>query len=78
MIEYIVMGLFFIDMIWSYFYIKRFRDRHPDKDWTVVEANPILRNCIKSMGLEKGIIIGSIVLFVLLVGIIIQSTYNFN
>ena len=76
--EYFVLGLFFIDMLFSYFYIKRFRERHPDKDWSVVEANPLLRYNIKTFGLEKGMIIGSIMLLTILGIILVYANNNFK
>lgn len=72
-IGYFVVGLFLVDMIFSYDYIKKFRARHPDKDWSVVERNPIIRGMIKSFGLESGIIVGAIIILVIL-GVILSVT----
>lgn len=78
MIEYFVIVLFLLDMILSYLYIKGFRERHSNKDWSVVEANPILRTCIKNIGLEKGMLVGSIILLGILGIIFNYTTHRFK
>ena len=64
-------------MTFSYFYIKSFKQRHPKKDWSVVERNFIIRTSIKKLGLEKGMMVGGTIVFVLLGIIISLSNTNF-
>jgi len=57
---------FFIDMVMTYLILDTYKKTVPDKDFTRVEQNPILRMCIKKLGLNKGMFLGIIFLFVLL------------
>jgi len=67
----IVIGTFLLDMVLTYHYVKEFKQMYPKNDWTQAEANPIIRNCMKYLGLEKGMIVGSIIVLIIL-GIILR------
>ncbi len=58
---------FFIDMVMTYLILDTYKKTVPDKDFTKVEQNPILRICVKKLGLNIGMLLGIIILFVLLI-----------
>ncbi len=57
---------FVFDMILTYRYVRAYRDMYPKNDWTLAESNPILRYCMKYLGLERGMVFGSVVIFFIL------------
>lgn len=74
----LITGAFLLDMFMSYNYIKTYKNLYPKNDWTLAEANPILRFCLKSYGLEKGMVIGSIILFSFISILIVLLNENFR
>jgi len=59
--------LFFLDMTLSYFFLKDCK-KITKGDWTVIEANPIIRYFIRKFELGFGLLIGSgFIFFILLV-----------
>ena len=58
---------FSLDMVMTYLILDTYKKTVPDKDFTKVEQNPILRTCVKKLGLNIGMLFGIIILFVLLV-----------
>ncbi len=59
------------DLILTYFYLDMYRKRFPKNDWTLSEQNPIIRACVKMLGLETGMVVsGPIVL-----GLVMLVTY---
>ena len=61
-----ILTAFFIEMVMTYLILDTYKKTVPDKDFTKVEQNPILRTCIKKLGLNIGMLLGIIILFVLL------------
>lgn len=62
----ILMVMSLVDLTASYFYASTFHNMFPTKDYTQLEANPILSNSWKLWGLNKGMIIGGLAVFILL------------
>jgi len=64
--EQIVLLLFMCDMFFTHNYLEIYRDKFPTKDWTLVEANPLIRNLVKNVGLNQGIVLSGLIIFVFL------------
>lgn len=66
MIEFFLYIGSILDLFLTYKYLGLYRERFPKKDWIAIEANPLIRMCVKSKGLGEGMLIaGTIILFVL-------------
>ena len=57
---------FILDMYLTYCYAGYYKNRNPDKDWTIVESNPIIRNFWKRFGLEIGSLLSFFVILIIL------------
>ena len=68
-IIFIMIVLFFTDMTLSYFFLKDCR-KVTKGDWTLIEANPIIRYFLREFGLGYGILIGSGFVFAILLVIV--------
>ncbi len=77
MIIYFIVGLFLLDMYLTFKYIESYKNKFPKNDWTLAEANPIIRYFIKARGLQEGMVYATFTIGVLLLGIIVISTNNF-
>lgn len=58
--------VFFFDMTFTYLILDIYKKHNPEKDYTLVEQNPIIRFCIRRLGLNAGLLVSTIILFVLL------------
>lgn len=56
-----------IDLTLTYNYLKIYREKFPKKDFVVIEANPLIRFCIRSCGLGEGIFRSAFIILPLLV-----------
>lgn len=68
----LVMSLF--DLGATYLYVSKFAQKFPQLDATKLEANPILRTTMQHFGIQKGMLIGGIIVFVVLFFIVIGLT----
>ena len=67
----LILATFLMDMFLTYRYVGSYRKLYPESDWTLAEANPILRISMKHLGLEKGMFVGGgsiLVILILTVG----------
>ena len=48
-----------------------FHNKFPELDYTTLEANPILRMAMKQLGLGKGMLVGGIIVFTILILIVL-------
>ena len=78
MIEVIIIIFFGLDMLFSYDYLKRFKTRHPNKDWGVVERNPIIRACVKQLGLGQGMLVGTMCVLVMITVVMLSISLYFK
>ena len=63
----IIVGLV-IDLILTYNYLRVYRQKFPNKDFAIIEANPLIRKMIRSYGLGDGVFYsGLIIMLILLV-----------
>lgn len=60
-IAYFILGMFCIDIFFTYFNVMRYRDLFPKKDYTNMELNPLVKYLWKTLGLFYGGIIATIV-----------------
>ena len=75
MIRIIILILSVIDLSLTYKYLKTFKDMFPEKDYTLLEANPIIKLCLKKFGFPTGMFISAPIIFILLfIAIVIIST----
>lgn len=63
----IVLGIFLIDMLLTYRYVKAYKKMYPKSEWYLCEANPILKSSMKAYGLEDGMVIGGFILGMMLI-----------
>lgn len=54
-IEIAVLIASVVDLTLTYNYLKIYRNKFPKKDFILIEANPLIRSCIRSCGLGEGI-----------------------
>lgn len=66
----VVMIMSLLDLGATYVYISTFAHKFPELDAISLEANPILKLAMRQLGIEKGMIFGGIVVFLLLLIII--------
>ena len=76
MIVFMIVISFLLDMVLTFHYVKIYKELYPKNDWTLAEANPILRSCLKKWGLVDGMVYGSIMIFFLLLFIITLLSEN--
>ena len=50
----IIVGVL-LDLILTYKTLKIYKERFPDKDYTVIESNPLVRYCVRTLGLKEGV-----------------------
>ena len=72
-IQIIVLILSVLDLTATYFYVSTFKTEFPKLDYTVLEANPILRISWKLWGLNIGMIIGGLIVISLLSLIVLSA-----
>ena len=75
---YWVFGLFCLDLILSHIYIGHYRKQFPKGDWTLVEANPVIRYFIRRLDLDFGMIVGGIAVAVILALILRFTGHHFH
>jgi len=69
-LESIIIFGFILDMVFTYQYLNMYKKRFPKNDYTVAEANVLLRTLIRKFGLQDGIVYGSLILgFVVVVAV---------
>lgn len=66
------MSIFDLGATW--YYLKSFNDKFPNVDYKTLEANPILKLAMTHFGLTKGMIIGGIIVFAILLLIVFSMT----
>lgn len=59
-----------LDLFLTYKYLGEYKKKFPKKDWTVIEANPLIRYCVKAKGLGEGILVAGTVILFIFVGLI--------
>jgi hypothetical protein len=62
----IILIMSLVDLTATYFYVSTFKNKFPQLDYTALEANPILKTSWKLFGLQKGMIIGGLLVIALL------------
>lgn len=78
LIEILIIAAFIIDMFLTYNYLKTYKEIRPKADWTLAEANPLLRACLRDLGLKPGIIVGGIFISLILSLIIFIVNENWK
>ena len=55
-----------IDLGTTYLYANSFHNKFPKLDYTILEANPIIKYSWKTLGLNLGMIVGGLIIFAIL------------
>lgn len=69
-INFIIIGMFLIDIILTYVNVNKYKKLFPKKDYTNIELNPIVKYLWKQMGLLKGGILATLIQIIILIFII--------
>lgn len=64
-LQAIILIMSLLDLGATYLYVSSFHQKFPKLDYTALEANPILRTAWKQLGLNLGMIVGGLVVFIL-------------
>lgn len=62
----LIIGLFMIDVSWTYFNARKYMRLFPKNDYIGIEMNPIVKYCWRKFGLNMGTLLGGFALFILL------------
>lgn len=74
-INYILVVGCLLDLLLTYNYLKLYKEKFPTKDYTVIEANPLIRYFIRTEGLRDGLIVsGAIILAIVAVFINLSNS----
>lgn len=65
-----ILILSLLDLGATYLYISTFHKKFPQLDATQLEANPVLKMAMKQFGIAKGMLIGGIIIFAILLLIV--------
>ena len=76
LIEIYILGVFLLDMFLTGLYLNEYKKRFPKNDWTLSEANPILRAYIREWGLVNGMVYGSLAILIILCMIVVLVNVN--
>lgn len=63
----LILITFLMDMFLTYRYVGTYKKLYPKNDWTLAEANFILRFSMKYLGLKKGMIVGGGIILIILI-----------
>lgn len=69
----VILVMSILDLGATYAYVNAFHTKFPNLDYTSLEANPILKMAMKQFGLTKGMIIGGIIVFAILLLIVLSA-----
>ena len=64
-IPIIILVMCLVDLFATYNYVATFNKKFPKLDYKTLEANPILRKSWDMFGLNKGMLIGGIIVFLI-------------
>ncbi len=81
MIKAIILLLSMLDLFLSYKYLKQFIKLFPDKDYILLEANPIIKLCLKKFKFPKGMFIAIplvIALWIFIIGMLDRDWLFFS
>jgi len=67
LIRIIIIFLSIVDLSLTHKYLKTFKNMFPDKDYTLLEANPIIKLALRKFGFPKGMYVSIPFLFILLI-----------
>ena len=69
-LDIVIIALLLLDLFMTHSYLQLYKTRFPKNDWTLAEANPIIRLFIKRFGLTNGIGMSGIVIMIIVVGVL--------
>jgi len=61
----VIMSLSFIDLAMTYYYVSKYKSWQPQKEYKLIELNPLLVYLWNNLGLFFGMIVGSVILLTL-------------
>lgn len=67
-----------LDLLLTYKFLSIHRDKFPDKDYTVIEANPIIRIAIRMKGLGEGMLISATIILFIMGVVVVVAPENFK
>lgn len=68
--RYYLLLLFVCDLTFTYFIAKKYKMLFPDKDYTAIELNPLVKYCWKHFGLKQGTIICGVLFCIILIALL--------
>lgn len=71
-IQIAILILSLMDLTASFFYVSTFHAKYPDKDYTMIEANPVIKMALKLFGVTKGMLFGGAIVF----GIVVLLAFS--
>ena len=71
-----ITSCFIVDTLSTYFFLRKFRKEFPDKEWVDIEHNPNVKYFMRKYGLGKGTIYSIFVTYLLVIPIIIISSFS--
>ena len=74
----LILGAFLLDMFFTYRLAQAYKNKFPDRDWTTIEANPIIRYSWRKMGLISGSCISGIIISIILFTILQFTSENWH
>lgn len=78
MIIPLITGAFLLDMFLTYRLAQAYKNKFPDKDWTTIEANPIIRNSWRKFGLKNGSLVSCAIISLILFTILQFTSENWH
>jgi len=67
-----------LDLILTYNYLKIYKEKFPEKDFVVIEANPLIRYCVRTLGLKEGIFRSGFIILPILIALIYILPINWR
>ena len=74
LIQIIILLMSLADLGLTYLYLHSYHTMYPENDYTKLEGNPILKISMQKLGLEKGMLLGAVIVF----GIVILLTISMS
>lgn len=78
-IEIVIIIGSILDLSLTYNYLKIYNQKFPKKDYAIIEANPLIRYCIRTLGLKEGMITSTFIILpiILLVIYLLPTRWDY-
>lgn len=75
-IQVIILVLSLLDLTASFLYVNQFHNKYPEQDPTIIEANPILKYSMRTLGINIGMVVGGLIVFGILLLLVLNLKEN--